>query len=93
MVDGGCVPELLGQRAVSILRYTAITTIAKVEQRWEKQRRKGTVGVGDKADMVDVSLGWWVVTVAPGPYAFCVGEEKPDIKVGDPARLILEVGL
>ena len=77
---------------MTVLRYIANTTVAKVEERHERRRREGTRGVGDRADMVDHSTGWWVVTAAPWPYAFCVGPEKPKLSVGDPARLILETG-
>ena len=74
---------------MTVLRYIAATTIAKVEQRYETRHKRG---VGKDAEMEDIPTGWWVVTAAPWPYSFCVGSEKPDLKAGGPARLILEVG-
>jgi hypothetical protein len=73
------------------IRYIAETKVARVEERFVKQPRPGTQGVGDKADMVDNSIGWWIVTQAPQPYAFCTGTEKPPHEVGDTVKIILEV--
>lgn len=75
-----------------LTRYVATTRISRIEERWVKRRREGTTGIGAKADMIDVSTGWWIVTESPEPYAFCAGSERPSHAAGEQIRLIMEVG-
>lgn len=75
---------------MTVHRYVARTRVARVEERFEKQRRPGAKGVGQDADMIDVSTGWWIVTEAPDPYAVRVGAVKPSHRAGQEVRLALE---
>lgn len=79
---------LSGEAQVTIIRYVTETTVARVEERHRKQH---VSGVGDKAVMDDVSDGWWIVTVAPQPYAFRAGDEKPTCQPGDHVTFTMEV--
>ena len=69
-------------------RYSVITQIIKIEQRYRKQY---VSGVGPDVVVKDISTGWWIVTAAPEPYAVCVGDEKPEFEVGQEIKLILEI--
>lgn len=83
---------ILGMPDEMIYRYIALTNISKIEERFCKIRKPDTVDVGEKAEMIDVSTGWWIVTNPPEPYAVCVGNDKPDYKTGISVKLILEIG-
>lgn len=72
-----------------IARYVTKTTIARIEERFE---RRVLSGVGKDADVATVSTGWWIVTQSPEPYAFKTGKKRPEHKVGEEIRLIIEVG-
>jgi hypothetical protein len=73
-----------------ITRYVAHTRIARIEERFEKRHRPGS-GTGKDAVVDSVSTGWWIVTMAPEPYAFCAGSSRPDHEVGATIRLAIEV--
>lgn len=77
-------------------RYVTMTTIAKVEKR--RIIVGGTVGSvdPDSGQMKSGSLqyaddGWWIVTAGPSPISVKVGDTEPPHKVGDAARIVIEV--
>ena len=73
-----------------ITRYVTSTRVARIEERFVKVPLSGRVG--QDAQMAEISTGWWLVTESPEPYAICVGPARPPHAVGQPIRLILEIG-
>lgn len=65
--------------------------VACVEERFRRGYDREKVGTAKSESQMDyerASIGWWLVLAGTG-MAICVGEEKPDIEVGDRMRVLL----
>lgn len=77
-----------GDHSPRIHRFVASTRVAAVEERFNI---RWISGIGLDARVQRRSTGWWIITLAPEPSAFCVGDTRPPILPGDTVRLIYEI--
>jgi hypothetical protein len=68
--------------------YKTRCTVIKVE---ERSRLRHVKGIGDAAEFVEESTGWWAVV--SGNLAIPLGPEKPDAKPGQTAMIILDLSI
>lgn len=65
------------------------TTVKRIEERSRIVR--GYKGKDDKVVFESEKLGWFIVLTGIWE-ALCVGDEKPDLKVGDVVEVIIRKG-
>lgn len=67
--------------------YSWKSRVLRIE---ERMTRRFVGGFSLNAEFKDISTGWWIVT--DDYVAHCIGNEKPNCKVGDIVKRSMEIG-
>lgn len=70
------------------IKVKSYTVVRKIEERFTKTYVQGS-GFGGAAKFNEVSMGWWVV--CDGCVGVCVGQERPNVEVGQRAEISLTI--